>query len=180
VIHGGTLDELAANIAARMEKIRPHIGTVELSRDFAANLEQTFKRFNQYARKGVDPEFKRGATDYDRAWALFFQPPQRGTRWKIESDMPNPAMYPLQEKGPYFALIAGAGALDTNGGPAIDTQGRVLDATGRPIPGLYGAGNCIASPTREAYFGPGGTIGPAMTFGYIAARHASQQADREA
>jgi succinate dehydrogenase/fumarate reductase flavoprotein subunit len=179
VITGATLDELASNIAARMEKIREHIGSIKLSPEFAANLKATCKRFNEYAKRGVDPEFNRGGTEYDRAWALFFQPARSDTRWSVKSDMPNPAMYPLQPKGPYYALIVGPGALDTSGGPAIDAQARVLDTVGQPIPGLYGAGNCIASPTREAYLGAGGTIGPAMTFGYIAALNAHREPARE-
>ena len=179
VITGDTLDELANHIGTRMEKIRAHIGNVNLSPDFAANLKVTFGRFNEYARKGVDPEFSRGATEYDRAWALFFQPPRADTRWPVKSDMPNPAMYPLLPKGPYYALIVGPGALDTSGGPAIDAQARVIDTAGQPIPGLYGAGNCVASPTREAYMGAGGTIGPAMTFGYIAAMNAHREPVRE-
>jgi succinate dehydrogenase/fumarate reductase flavoprotein subunit len=179
VITGATLDELARNISARMEKIREQIGTVKLSTDFASNLKATFQRFNEYARRGVDPEFNRGATEYDRAWALFFQPPRTDTRWPVQSDMPNPAMYPLQPQGPYYALIVGPGALDTSGGPAIDAQARVIDTAGQPIRGLYGAGNCIASPTREAYMGAGGTIGPAMTFGYIAAMSAHKESVEE-
>jgi succinate dehydrogenase/fumarate reductase flavoprotein subunit len=179
VISGATLDELSNNIGARMEKIREHIGEVRLSPDFASNLKATFKRFNQYAERGVDPEFNRGGAEYDRAWALFFQPPRTDTRWPLKSAYPNPAMHPLQPKGPYYALIVGPGALDTSGGPAIDAQARIIDTAGRPIPGLYGAGNCIASPTREAYMGAGGTIGLAMTFGYIAAMNAHHEPAKE-
>ena len=179
VIAGDTLDALARNIRERMEKIREHIGTVQLAPDFAQNLNSTFTRFNEYARRGVDPEFNRGSTAYDRAWALFFQPPRTDTSWPVKSEMPNPALYPLQPKGPYYALIVGPGALDTNGGPAIDARARVLDYASRPIPGLYGAGNCISSPTREAYMGAGGTLGPAMTFGYIAALNAHQEPIKE-
>ncbi|NMG73648.1 FAD-dependent oxidoreductase [Aromatoleum diolicum] len=173
VIQGGTLDELATNIAARLERIRAHIGTVKLAPEFSRNLKQTFERFNGYAKRGVDPDFHRGEAEYDRAWALFFQPARENTRWSVKTGLPNPAMHPLQAKGPYYALIVGAGALDTNGGPVVDAQARVIHASGKPIPGLYGAGNCIASPSREAYFGAGGTIGPAMAFGYIAGMNAA-------
>lgn len=180
VISGATLDELAKNIGERLETIRAHIGTVKLAPDFATNLKATFTRFNEYARKGVDPEFNRGGTEYDRNWGPLFQPPRTDTRWPATSDMPNPAMYALQAQGPYYALIVGPGALDTSGGPAIDERARVLDTAGQPIEGLYGAGNCIASPSREAYFGAGATIGLAMTFAYIAAMNAHQEPVKEA
>jgi 3-oxosteroid 1-dehydrogenase len=81
-------------------------------------------------------------------------------------------MYPLSPTGPYYCVILGPGALDTKGGPITDEYARVLGVDGEPIPGLFGAGNCIASPAGQAYWGPGGTIGPAITFGYIAARTA--------
>jgi len=180
VIKGDTLEQLSAAIAARLDKVRAHIGNVRLADDFSANLQETFDKFNTYARQGVDAEFQRGDTDYDRAFGLFFQPARQDTKWPADHGMPNSTLCPLTAEGPYYAMILGAGALDTNGGPVVDENARVLNTAGQPIPGLYGAGNCIASPSREAYFGPGGTIGPAMTFGYIAARHAVQEPVKEA
>jgi predicted oxidoreductase len=89
-------------------------------------------------------------------------------------------MYPLRESGPYYAIMLGAGALDTNGGPAIDARARVLDTYGQPIPGLYGVGNCIASPSREAYWGAGCPLALSLTYGYIAANDAHGDARKEA
>jgi predicted oxidoreductase len=81
----------------------------------------------------------------------------------------------MSSSGPYYAAILGAATLDTCGGPLIGPDARVLRPDGTPIPGLYGAGNCIASPTGQAYWGAGGTLGPAITFGFIAGRHAARQ-----
>lgn len=127
-------------------------------------------RFNEFAKNGKDEDFHRGEYTYDREWTTF-PPTVPGAPWPPEGSR-NYCMYPLSDHGPYYAVILGAGTLDTNGGPVIDSRAQVLDVRGNPIPGLYGAGNCIASPTANAYWGAGSTIGPAMTFGHIAGIHA--------
>jgi predicted oxidoreductase len=81
--------------------------------------------------------------------------------------------FPFSSEGPYYALILAPGTLDTKGGPAIDAHGRVLDYMSRPIPGLYAAGNCAGFPSANAYWAGGATVGLAVTFGYLAARHAA-------
>jgi hypothetical protein len=173
IINGSSLADLSAKIRARLEELAPRIGHVGLTPKFGEILSDTVARFNQYSVTGTDPDFSRGKQAYDRVWHEFFST----IRGKIpKNPFPNITMHPISNSGPYYAIILAAGALDTSGGPMINEHAQVLGADGSPIRGLYGAGNCIASPSREAYFGAGGTIGLAMTFAYIAANHAIDHA----
>lgn len=122
----------------------------------ADNLAQTVERFNAFANTGVDADFGRG----DNAFDLFFGDPEVG---------PNPALAPLTT-GPFYALPMVLGDLGTKGGLRADAHARVLDADERPIPGLYAAGNIMASWTGSCYPGPGAPIGSSMVFGYLAAQ----------
>lgn len=166
IISGETYVELAANISSRLENLAEHTGGFHLEPEFLTNLESTIQKFNHYATTGKDEDFRRGEFNYDREWTTF-PPTIPGVEWP-DKDTKNYTMYPLSEEGPYYAVILGAGTLDTNGGPVINNKSQVLDNFDKVIPGLYGAGNCIASPTANAYWGAGSTIGPAFTFGHIA------------
>ncbi len=174
VLTGATLEELTAHIAARLKEVSHRTGGLSLSAAFADNLKQTIARFNGYAKTGKDEEFQRGAAAYDNEWHMVFSPMRADTKWPA-NDGPSVTMYPIRDEGPYYAIILAAGALDTSGGPAIDASARVLDNANQPIPGLYGAGNCIASPSGEAYYGAGHTLGLATVFGYIAANAAHNE-----
>lgn len=171
VIQGGSFEELAEAIQVRLAKISAHTGDVRLAPDFATTLRDTVDRFNGFARSGRDLDFDRGRTAYDVDWHEMSSPMRAGSA-QPRNTMPNLTMHPIAATGPYYAVILGPGALDTCGGPMVNEHAQVLDARGKPIPGLYGAGNCISAPTRAAYFGAGATIGPALTFGYLAALHA--------
>ncbi|MNZ88783.1 3-oxosteroid 1-dehydrogenase [compost metagenome] len=173
VIQGETLAELHNNIQQRLDKLKDRIAPQTLPADFASTLQATIERYNQFAQQGMDGDFKRGAHPAETEWQAYFSRPRPGKEEETRK-MPNATMHPLADKGPYYAVILAPGALDTNAGPMIDEEARILSASGEPIPGLYGAGNCINSPTGTAYLGAGGTIGPAMTFGFIAARSAHQ------
>lgn len=168
VIAGDDWPALAAAIAARLDKLAPAIGQVHLAPGFAKQLAATVARYDDFARRGVDDDFQRGAAAADIAWNYF------GNLPVLPSDHPNPTMHPLAPHGPYFAALLVAGAIDSKGGPLIDPQAQVLGSDGAPIGGLYGAGNCIASPTGGAYWGGGGTIGPAVVFGQIAGNAAAK------
>jgi len=122
-----------------------------------ARLEATVSRFNANAAKGEDPDFRRGDAAYDK---MYGDP-------RVS---PNPCLRPLN-KGPFYAMPIYPGDIGTNGGLRTDAQARVLNGQGKPIGGLYAIGNSAASAMGESYPGAGVTIGPALTFGYIAANH---------
>jgi 3-oxosteroid 1-dehydrogenase len=125
-------------------------------------LEATVTRFNGDARMDRDGDFSRGSRAYGRFLG--------------DVDAPHPTLAPLAEP-PFYAIPLVSGCLGTNGGPVIDHRGRVLRvADGRPIAGLYAAGNVAGSPLGLAYPGAGGTIGPALVFGYRAGEAAAGDA----
>ncbi len=165
VIKGRTLEALAANIKKRLKQYSAETGNLSLARDFAENLDATIKRFNGFARKGKDLDFRRG----ERQVELLFNGPTGTKTGK------NPTMYPISGEGPYYAALMTGGNLDTKGGPATNVNGQVLDAVGKPIPGLYGAGNCVASASARAYWAGGATLGPFLAFAYLAANAANRE-----
>lgn len=122
-----------------------------------AQFEKTLAEFNANARHGEDPLFHKGSTSYNRSLG----DPER---------TPNPCVAPV-EKGPFYALKVVIGDLGTFAGLRTDENARVKDEEGRPITGLYAVGNDAASIMGGNYPGGGITLGPAITFGYIAARH---------
>ncbi|SJM71375.1 Fumarate reductase flavoprotein subunit [Corynebacterium glutamicum] len=123
----------------------------------AGNLTATVERFNQMALKGVDEDFGRGDSEYDRYWG------------DADSPWPNPSLGPLQQ-GPFYAMEVVNGAFGTCGGIATDGNAQVIDVDGNPIPGLFAAGNASESPYASGYPGAGATLGPLMTMAYQAGR----------
>ena len=149
---GWTADEMMTVAAAR-----------QLADDFLPNLRASVARFNELAAKGVDEDFHRG----ERAVQQLFN----GVV-KDEPGRTNPTMWPLSDSGPYYAALVTGGTLDTKGGPKTTSEGQVVDDVDRPIPGLYGVGNCVASASAQAYWAGGATLGPIIAFAYRAARAA--------
>ena len=127
-------------------------------------LEATVARFNAHAAAGCDLDFQRGVSAYDTFYGDRSRPGAAGTLGSLET-------------APYFAIPITIGALGTNGGVRTDALGRALDPDGEVIPGLYAAGNVMAAPTGSVYAGAGGTLGPALTFGCIAGRHAASRSN---
>ena len=113
-------------------------------------------RFNELARNGHDDDFNRGDSVYDNYYG--------------DPTLPNPNLYPLG-KPPYYAFRIVLGDLGTSGGLRTDEYARVLRADDTVVRGLYAVGNTSAAVMGRSYAGAGATIGPAMTFGYVAAKH---------
>lgn len=173
VIEGATLDELVTQIELRLAGIASHTGGFTLDKNFRQNLRESIERFNGYAAAGKDPDFSRGEASIEIAFQFMnaARPP---------NPHPNMTMHPMSTEGPFYAVILGAGTLDTKGGPVVNPKGQVLDTQSKPIPGLYAAGNCVAHPAGQAYWAGGGTIGPALTFGYLAGTAVSGEKVRSA
>ncbi|MCB9438940.1 MAG: 3-oxosteroid 1-dehydrogenase [Mycolicibacterium sp.] len=145
IVTAGTLDELATATGLP-----------------AGALHATVERFNGFAETGVDEDFHRGESAYDR----YYGDP---------TVKPNPNLGKIGHP-PYYAAKMVPGDLGTKGGVRTDVYGRALRDDDTVIDGLYAAGNVSSPVMGHTYPGPGGTIGPAMTFGYLAALHAAGKA----
>lgn len=122
-----------------------------------AAFAATVAEYNRHAARGEDPAFGKGSTAYNRFYG-------------DAGHKPNPCLAPLVAP-PFYAVKVVVGDIGTYAGIRTDPYARALDARRAPITGLYAAGNDMASIMGGAYPGPGITLGPAMTFGWIAGRH---------
>lgn len=130
----------------------------------AEALAATLDRFNAHVDAGHDPDFHRGESIYD-GWCgdqRHYGTPQ-ATLGRVDT-------------APYYATRVRPSTLGTKGGPRTTVDGEVVHVSGAVVPGLYAAGNAMAAPTGIAYGGAGGTLGPALVFGYRAGRAAAAQA----
>lgn len=142
-------DEGVVHRAATLGELATGIGVP------AGALQAAVTRFNGFAETGHDEDFRRGESVYDR----YYGDPR---------NHPNPCLGPVR-KAPFYAVQIVPGDLGTKGGLCTDERARVLRSDGTAIPGLYAAGNTSAAVMGHSYAGAGATIGPAMTFGYVAA-----------
>lgn len=120
-------------------------------------LNGTISTFNRYAETGEDLDFNRGHYSFDR----FYCDPRH---------KPNSSLGALS-KAPFYAIRVDLGDLGTKGGIKVDCDANALDLNDQPIPGLYAIGNASGAVTADSYPGAGGTLGPALTFGYRAVDH---------
>ncbi|MEC3909591.1 FAD-dependent oxidoreductase [Sphingobium sp. CR2-8] len=146
LIRADSIDELATKIGVESQV-----------------LQETLHRFNSDAQRGVDKDFHKGESQYNR----YLGDP---------THTPNPCLGPI-EKRPYYAIRVYAGDIGTASGLAADLHSRVLDNEGNPIDGLYACGNDRNSIMAGFYPSGGITIGPALTFAYLAVMHAAGVGD---
>jgi 3-oxosteroid 1-dehydrogenase len=142
-----TLDELAIAIGVPVDA-----------------LTATVERFNVGAVKGKDPDFGRGEAAVDREWG----------------DMDKPdgfaCLAPIS-RGPFQATRIYSGSSGTTGGPKVDGNARVIRPDGTPVRGLYAGGNAIAGLFGDSSPASGATLGPGLTFGYLAAKTIAERGD---
>ncbi len=124
-------------------------------------LTGSLERWNRFVAAGCDRDFGRGSSAYDR--------------FHGDPSAPHPNLGTV-DQGPFYALPVHVGSVGTKGGPRVDAHGRVMHVRDRPIPGLYGAGNVIASPAGPAYYGGGTSIGMGLVWGHFAGSHAAAYA----
>jgi len=129
-------------------------------------LRETLERFNGFARSGIDEDFHRGESAYDR----YYSDP---------TVKPNPSLHVI-DQAPFYAVKIVPGDLGTKGGLVTDERARVLRPDGSAIAGLYAAGNVSSAVMGHTYAGPGATIGPALTFGYLAAEDIAKDDTKDA
>ena len=123
----------------------------------ATGLQATVDKVAKYSETGIDEDFGSGNNSYDRYYGDPFI-------------TPNPCLAPLG-KAPFYAFQVRPGDIGTKGGVDVDLNAQALDTSGKPIAGLYATGNTASSMMGRTYPGAGSTLGPAMTFGYVAAKH---------
>lgn len=140
--------------ADTIEELARSIGVPEQA------LKETVERWNAMVRKGTDEDFHRGERMYDQCGYV-------GDPYSAQRSLGT------IERGPYYAVPVVPGDVGTYGGVVTDENSRVLKADGTPIEGLYATGVTTASPMGNVYPGAGASVGPSMTFGWIAARHAA-------
>lgn len=126
----------------------------------ADKLKATVERWNAFARAGKDEDFHRGEREYDKCGYV-------GDPFSDEKSIGT------IETGPFYAVTCVPGDVSTYGGVVTDEHSRVLRADGSVIEGLYATGVTTASPMGNVYPGAGASVGPSMTFGWLAAKHAA-------
>jgi succinate dehydrogenase/fumarate reductase flavoprotein subunit len=129
-------------------------------------LAATVRFYNEHARRGEDPAFGRGSTSYNRKGGDPLH------------DGPNPCVAPI-ERGPFYAVKVLPGSFGTFAGLKTNGSAQALDRDGKQIAGLYAVGTDMASVMGGFYPSGGINLGPAMTFGYVAGRHAAGATDYE-
>lgn len=160
VVSGDSMETLSLAIDAKLVDLGERVGNARLDEDFLENLKVTIDRYGDFADAGIDDDFRRGDTTFERYVSTRFG----------DGDGENPLMRRLDTSGRLYAAVLALGTLDTKGGPRTTIDREVLRPDGSTIAGLFAVGNCAASASGQGYPGAGATLGPIVTEGYLAAK----------